>query len=93
MSYPVPGMKHQAGNTLLRLETTGADQMPIEDRIQYCASTSLSLDRGDARVMYVRAYDVLNDKNSIGLHEVYAIVTPTEPKQDKYPITAHGLVP
>lgn len=48
--------------------------------------------KGEARIIYMQDYEVLNDKESTGIPAVYAIATLTDTRHDKYPITAQKFI-
>lgn len=62
------GIKPQEANALLRLKTTEIDETPIEDKVPVlCLISSISPEKGEAKVMYIQDYHVLDDSEDMGL--------------------------
>lgn len=67
--------------------------MSTEDEILVlCITASISPKNGEVKVIYVQNYDLLRDKEGIGLLGVYGILTPTWPEQGKRVVTAHDFI-
>lgn len=67
-------IKHQAVDNSTRLKTTKTDRTPFEDYVPApCITSSMSLEKREARFWYVKNHDVINDKEGIGFLAKYSI--------------------
>lgn len=71
-------IRYQSADAFWRLKTTRTEQTPIEDQIPVLRNTGPLLLKKGETVMYIQDYDVLNDKEGIGIPEVYDIATSTD---------------
>lgn len=62
--------------------------MPVKDEIPVpCITTYFHSGKGEARIMYMQNWDVLIDKEAIGILSVHAIMASMDTKQDEPIVT------
>lgn len=86
------GIKHQPADSFSQGKTTGIDQMPIQDEVPVLCIPAFILKKREGTALYIQNYDVLKDRECIGILEVYSIATSSGTEYNKRPNGAYEFI-
>lgn len=85
------GSNHQAPDALSLQRRTGEDEKSIEDDIPVLCISPSDPQKEEARFSCMKDDDTKNDKQGVGLPEVYLLLTSTEGNDKKQRITTQDF--